>query len=95
MRLIDAEPIEKFIEKGLNESSFGHDAIEILTEIQFAPTVEAFAAEEIEAAVKDRRHFCRARDCASCEYKTAGCFTDFTVISKFLRVYRKRKEAGK
>lgn len=60
-----------------------------------APLVEAFAAEEIEAAVKDRRHFCRARDCASCEYKTAGCFTDFTVISKFLRVYRKRKEAGK
>lgn len=44
MRLIDAEPIEKFIEDGLNNpdmlKAFGHDAIEVLTEIHFAPTID-------------------------------------------------------
>lgn len=44
MRLIDAEPIEKFIEDGLNNpdklKAFGHDAIEILTEIHFASTID-------------------------------------------------------
>lgn len=43
MRLIDAEPIEKYIEDGLNckdpKKQFGHDAIEILTEIHYAPTI--------------------------------------------------------
>ena len=45
MRLIDAEPIKKFIVDGLNnpdlKKAFGHDAIEILTEIEYAPTVDA------------------------------------------------------
>lgn len=44
MRLIDAEPIEKFIEDGLNNpdklKAFGHDAIEVLSEIHFAPTID-------------------------------------------------------
>lgn len=44
MRLIDAEPIEKFIEDGLNNpdklKAFGHDAIEVLTEIHFASTID-------------------------------------------------------
>lgn len=44
MRLIDAEPIEKFIEDGLNNpdklKAFGHDAIEVLTEIHFARTID-------------------------------------------------------
>ena len=44
MRMIDAEPIEKFIEDGLNNpdklKAFGHDAIEILTEIHFAHTID-------------------------------------------------------
>lgn len=43
MRLIDAEPIEKYIENGLNEKDpakrFGHDAIEIMAEIHYAPTI--------------------------------------------------------
>lgn len=43
MRAIYAEPIEKFIEDGLNnpnrELAFGHDAVEILTEIFYAPTL--------------------------------------------------------
>lgn len=45
MRLIDAEPIKNFIVGGLNnpdkKNAFGYDAIQILTEIEFAPTVEA------------------------------------------------------
>ena len=45
MRLIDADVIEKFIEDGLNnpdkQKAFGHDAIEILTEVHYAPTIEA------------------------------------------------------
>lgn len=45
MILIDATPIKKFIEDGLNckdpLKAFGHDVIEILTEIEFAPAVDA------------------------------------------------------
>lgn len=45
MRLIDAEPIIKFIEDGLNEKDpqkhIGYDGIRIMTEIQFAPTIES------------------------------------------------------
>ena len=39
MKLIDAEPIIKFITNGLNdtENPMGHDAIKILTEIAYAP----------------------------------------------------------
>lgn len=44
-RLIDKEPLKKFIEDGLNNpdklKAFGHDAIEILAEIEYAPTVDA------------------------------------------------------
>ena len=44
-RLIDANPIVQFIMDGLNNpdklKALGHDAIEILAEIEFADTVEA------------------------------------------------------
>ena len=44
-RLIDAKPIVQFIMDGLNHpiplKAFGNDAIKILTEIEFAPTVDA------------------------------------------------------
>lgn len=43
-RYIDAEPIEQFIADGLNrtpkEEAMGFDAIEILSEIHFAPTTD-------------------------------------------------------
>ena len=43
-RYIDAEPIEQFIANGLNrtpkEEAMGFDAIEILSEIHFAPTAD-------------------------------------------------------
>lgn len=45
MRTIDADKIEKFIEDGLNSPDknkrFGHDAIEIMTEIHYSETVDA------------------------------------------------------
>ena len=45
MRLIDADAIEKFIEDGLNNpdklKAFGHDAVEIMTEVHYAPTIDA------------------------------------------------------
>ena len=44
-RLIDKEPIKQFIEDGLNnpdpKKAFGYDAIQILAEIEYAPTVDA------------------------------------------------------
>ncbi|WP_406044081.1 hypothetical protein [Succinimonas sp.] len=44
-RLIDANPIVQFIMDGLNNpdklKALGHDAIEILAEIEFADTVDA------------------------------------------------------
>ena len=44
VRLINATPIKKFIENGLNckdpLKAFGHDAIEILTEIEFTPAID-------------------------------------------------------
>ncbi len=44
MAYINKEPIVEFITKGLNNpdktKAFGHDAIEILTEIEYAPTAD-------------------------------------------------------
>lgn len=38
-RLIEEEPIIKYITDGLNSGKFGYDAIEVLTEIKYAPTI--------------------------------------------------------
>lgn len=40
-KLIDKRPIIKFIQDGLNRkyNPFGYDAVEILSEIEFAPTI--------------------------------------------------------
>lgn len=38
-RLIEAEPILKFIQDGLNSGKFGNDVIQVMTEIQYAPAV--------------------------------------------------------
>lgn len=38
-RLIDVEPIMKFIQDGLNRGEFGNDVIQVMTEIQYAPAV--------------------------------------------------------
>ena len=38
-RLIEAEPVMKYITDGLNSGEFGYDQIKVLTEIQYAPTI--------------------------------------------------------
>ena len=44
MAYIKKEPMIEFIRKGLNNSdkskAFGHDAIEILAELEYAPTAD-------------------------------------------------------
>lgn len=41
MALIDKEAIKKFIADGLNSGEFGHDAVQILAEVEYMPTVDA------------------------------------------------------
>ena len=38
-RLIEEEPIIKYITDGLNIGKFGYDAIEVMAEIKYAPTI--------------------------------------------------------
>lgn len=40
MRTIDGDLIQQFIAKGLSEGKFGHDAAEILAEIEHMPTID-------------------------------------------------------
>ena len=52
MAYIKKEPIVEFITKGLNNpdntKAFGYDAIEILTEIEYAPTADVVPKSEVE-----------------------------------------------
>lgn len=41
MTLIEKEPIMEFIQKGLNEKHYGHVGVEIITEVEYAPTIDA------------------------------------------------------
>ena len=67
MRLIDAEPIEKFITDGLNEKdktkNFGYDGVSILTEITYAPTVDA---EPVRHGHWVNPHWRNANYCCDC-----------------------------
>ena len=51
--LISRSALEKFIENGLNNPDktkrFGHDAVEIVTEVHYAPAVDAVEVETLEA----------------------------------------------
>lgn len=51
MSYIEKEPIIEFITKGLNNpdksKAFGFDAIEILTEIEYAPTADVVLKSEV------------------------------------------------
>ena len=66
-RLIDKEPIKQFIEDGLNnpdpKKAFGYDAIQILAEIEYAPTVDA-----VEVV--------RCQDCKHWKNEINGCTED-------------------
>ena len=69
-RLIDAEPIKKFIVDGLNnpdlKKAFGHDAIEILTEIEYAPTVDAVEVVHGRWEAVDHDGSWRVDKCSAC-----------------------------
>lgn len=41
MTLIEKEPIMEFIQKGLNEKHYGHVGVEIITEVEYAPIIDA------------------------------------------------------
>ena len=41
MILIEKDPIMKFIEDGLNNKHYGHVGVEIITEVEFAPAIDA------------------------------------------------------
>ena len=72
-RLIDAQPIVQFIMDGLNNpdkmKALGHDAIEILAEIEYAPTVDAeviHAHWEDGYAVHNGKEVYKSIDCSHC-----------------------------
>ena len=41
MALSEKEPILEFIQRGLNEEHYGHVGVEIITEVEFAPIIDA------------------------------------------------------
>lgn len=51
MVLIEKEPIMKFIEDGLNNKHYGHVGVEIITEVEFAPTIDAVPVVRCEECV--------------------------------------------
>jgi hypothetical protein len=73
MRYIDADKLIEFITKGLNNpdktKAFGYDAIEILTEIEYAPTADVVPKKEIanvlgdlKIAVHNKAHYNHAKE---------------------------------
>lgn len=82
MWLIDAEPIVKFIKDGLNnpnkEEAFGHTAVQILTEIEYAPAVDA--AEVVHAKWEWFEEWNPSspdhpRECDDCGWRCGHCKT--------------------
>lgn len=57
MAYIKKEPIIEFITKGLNNpdkaKAFGHDAIEILTEIEYSPTADVVPKSEYDEVLSN------------------------------------------
>lgn len=71
MRLGDLDAIEKFIENGLNNpdklNAFGHDAIEIMAEVHYAPTIDAVPV----VRCKDCKHYDQRGYCDSEHWEDA------------------------
>ena len=67
MRLIDAEPIMKFIQDGLNSGEFGYDQIKVMGEIQYAPIVDAKPVVHGRWVLKDYGWYCS--ECGQSLYK--------------------------
>lgn len=75
-RYKDIEPIIDFIKKGLNNpdkaKAFGHDAIEILTEIEYAPTADVVEVRHGKWVHTDyAMHWLGKDECSECTYHTS------------------------
>ena len=51
-KIIATEPIKQYIADGLNSGKFGHDAVEILAEIEYSPAADALDWEIIERLMR-------------------------------------------
>lgn len=69
MRLVDAEPIEKFITDGLNnkEKPYGWIGVEILTEVHYAPTVDTAPVTHAHWIYMDTYRCISRYKCSNCE----------------------------
>ena len=70
MSLIEKEPIMKFIEDGLNNKHYGHVGVEIITEIEFAPVVDAAPvahARWIPITLYGGEHAIKCSACNNCD----------------------------
>ena len=71
----DIEPIIEFIANGLNNpdksKAFGHDAIEILTELEYAPTADVAEVRHGKWVHTDyAMHWLGKDECSECTYHT-------------------------
>ena len=92
-RLIDVEPIVKFIKDGLNnpnkEEAFGYTAVQILTEIEYAPIVDAVEV----VRCKDCKHW--LKDVAGCTESIGRCeFANYFVGAAGFCTYGERRDDG-
>lgn len=67
---IERKPLLKFIEDGLNNpdksKAFGHDAIEIMTEVQYAPAADVVEVKHGRWIAVDSEIPCDEWDCSAC-----------------------------
>ena len=62
MALIEKEPIMKFIEDGLNNKHYGHVGVEIITEVEFAPTIDAVPVVRCKDCIHYKKRHVRMPD---------------------------------
>ena len=77
MAYIEKEPIIKFIENGLNNpdklKAFGHDAVEILTEIEYAPVADVVEVKHGEWIVKNNEKDWKDQNSYRVDIKCSEC----------------------
>ena len=66
MALIDKEAIKKFIADGLNSGEFGHDAVQILAEVEYMPTVDAEPVRHAKVVTVTDRYYTMHQECSYC-----------------------------
>ena len=82
--LIRKEPIVKFIQNGLDNKHYGYTGVEILTEIEYAPPVDAVEV------VRCRECICLRR--LGDGFNLCGTLHDIAVDDDFFCAYGERRE---